>query len=271
MTWPDHIDVPFEDFLDSLGTIVRQFGERQDSRTTILGLEAEDGRFVVKHAEDPAAVRLLESALRFHAAVAHPTIVPVIHSLTTSTGRANVMPWAEGVVLHDPYDPAVPLRDEPGSPYRRFLGLSADEIASTVGKMIDAHVAVAAAGFVAVDLYDGCLVYDFEGQRMSLIDLDMYRPGPFTLQRDRLPGSTTFMAPEEWQRGAEISERTNVFTLGRFALVLLGCARAEPPSRSDFRGTDAQFEVATCATAPDPADRFPSLATLAEAWSAACG
>ncbi|WEV29163.1 hypothetical protein OYE22_31240 [Streptomyces sp. 71268] len=55
--------------------------------------------------------------------------------------------------------------------------------------MLSAHVGVEEAGFVAIDFYDGCMLYDFDQHRIKLIDLDEYRVGPFVLEADRLPGS----------------------------------------------------------------------------------
>ena len=46
------------------GTVSRTFGERLDSRATIVGLETRDGdRIVVKHAVDAEAVGWLQSAV----------------------------------------------------------------------------------------------------------------------------------------------------------------------------------------------------------------
>lgn len=224
---------------------------------------------MVKHATDDESVAWLESAVRFHAAVAHASIPPVVHHFTTSDGFAIVQRWADGEVLVDGFDPTVPDRDDPASPYQRFLRLPVPEIADAVRQLIHAHVPVAAAGFVAVDLYDGCVLYDFDEGTLSLIDLDMYRPGPYVLETDRQYGSRASMAPEEWQRGATIDERTTVFTLGRFALVLLGCRRHGAADRVDFRGSDRLFEIATRACADDPSDRFPSIAELHGAWTEA--
>ena len=72
---------------------------------------------------------------------------------------------------------------------------------------------MAAAGFVSVDLYDGCFLYDFDRHEMRLIDLDEYRPAPFVVDAERLPGSRRYMAPEEFQRGVTIDERTMAFHL----------------------------------------------------------
>jgi serine/threonine-protein kinase len=247
---------------------VRQFGDRLDSRTTILGIETDGGPFVVKHATDDESVGWLESAARFHATVSHPSIPPVVHRITTADGLAIVERWAPGDVLVDGFDPSVPDRDDPRSPYQRFLRLPVWEITDAVRQLIYAHLAIAGAGYVAVDLYDGCLIYDFDHRELSLIDLDMYRRGPFVLESDRQYGSSAYMAPEEWRRGSTIDERTTVFTLGRFALVLLGCDRHGAPVGADFRGSERLFEIATQACASDPADRFQSVAELCRAWTA---
>ncbi|CAA9220804.1 MAG: FIG00817204: hypothetical protein [uncultured Acidimicrobiales bacterium] len=269
LRWPGHIDVPLSAFLPTVGRVVRQFGDRVDSRTTIVGVETASGRLVVKHATDDESVGWLESAIRFHAAVSHPSVPPVLHHLRTPDGLATVQRWASGDVLVDKFDPTVPGRDDPGSPYQRFLRLPVPEITDALRQLIHANVAATGAGFVAVDLYDGCLIYDFERHALSLIDLDLYRPGPFVLETDRQYGSSAFMAPEEWQRGATIDERTTVFTLGRFAQVLLGCERDDAAERDDFRGSDSLFDISMRACASDPAKRYQSVAALFRAWSVA--
>ena len=108
---------------------------------------------------------------------------------------------------------------------------------AAIDAVIDAHLAVVAAGFVAVDLYDGCFLYDPASTTMRLIDLDEYRPGPFVVDVERLPGSGRYMAPEERTRGATIDERTTVFNLGRSIEQLLDHA-------DGWRGTPAQRAVA---------------------------
>ena len=50
-----------------------------------------------------------------------------------------------------------------------------DEIIRALDTIFDAHVAVASAGFVAVDFYDGAMIYDFENRQVHLCDLDSYR------------------------------------------------------------------------------------------------
>ncbi|MFJ7590257.1 hypothetical protein ACIQZO_23300 [Streptomyces sp. NPDC097617] len=130
---------------------------------------------------------------------------------------------------------------------------------------MSAHLAVEQAGLVAVDFYDGCMLYDFEDHEMVLCDLDEYRPGPFTLEADRLPGSRRYMAPEEFVRGAVIDIRTTVFTLGRALRLLLDAGDEE----EQWRGTPGQLAVIKKATAAEPERRFHSVCSLVNAWRAA--
>lgn len=268
--WPTTTPLQLDELLDSLGcSVIRTFGNRVDSRSVVLGIEAAGGhRYIVKHAVDHAAVAWLQSARRFHADVRHPAIPTVLHQVETAHGFALVEEWGAGEILADGYDDAVLPPDHADSACQRFLRLDVDKIAAAIDQLIDAHIAVVDAGYVAVDLYDGCVLYDFATARLALVDLDHYRPGPYVLDVDRQFGSASYMAPEEFCRGATIDERSTVFTLGRMALVYLGCARKAVARRADFRGTDDQFAVATQACAPAPDRRIQSVRELQDQWRA---
>jgi serine/threonine protein kinase, bacterial len=132
--------------------------------------------------------------------------------------------------------------------------------------VFDLHDTLARVGWIAVDFYDGCLIYDFRTGRLGVVDLDMYRDGPFKNEMGRLFGSSRFMAPEEFELGARIDRRTNVFVLGRAALVFLSDGTLIPGA---FRGSPALFEVVTRACEPEPSRRFESVGMFYRAWLAA--
>ncbi|WP_063734171.1 hypothetical protein [Streptomyces virginiae] len=134
----------------------------------------------------------------------------------------------------------------------RFRAQPLTQISIALDTLLNAHLAVEDAGYVAVE-YDGCMLYDFDQQRMMLCDLDEYRPGPFTLEADRLPGSSRYMAPEEFVRGSLIDIRTTVFNLGRALRLLLDAGDEE----TQWRGTPAQLAVIMQATAPSPLSTNP--------------
>jgi serine/threonine-protein kinase len=137
---------------------------------------------------------------------------------------------------------------------------------AAIEAVFEAHSAVAGAGFVAVDFYDGSVMYDFAAREIHLVDLDGYRP-PYTLHRERQFGSSRFMAPEEWQRGATIDERATVYTLGRAAFVFLGGERGDP-SLGCWRADARLHAVARRATATLRADRFATVAEMQRSWLA---
>ena len=117
--------------------------------------------------------------------------------------------------------------------------------------LLDLHVALAARGWVTGDFYDGCLIYDFARQRIHVFDLDNYRVGAYQNEMGRMFGSTRFMAPEEFELGRTIDERTTVFAMGRTLSIFLS---------RDF-GAIAAVVAKACAA--DPAKRHRTVAQLA--------
>jgi serine/threonine-protein kinase len=132
--------------------------------------------------------------------------------------------------------------------------------------LLDLHVALAAAGWVASDLYDGCLIVDFATGRLHVVDLDSYRRGPSINETGRMFGATRFMAPEEFERGAVIDERTTVFNLGRL-IWHFGTRISE--RAEEFCGPPALARVVRQACRPAPVDRPASVAMLVDDWRTA--
>jgi hypothetical protein len=229
--------------------------DHQDSGCLSYGVESDGRRWFVKRARTAAGRASLLRALDLHAAVRHDAIVRPVQVLD---GPVLVYPWYDGTVLN-----AATLAGTNRSALYRFQALPVPEVLDALDTVLDAHLAVASAGFVPIDLYDGCFLYDFDHHVMRLIDLDEYRPGPFVLDTERLPGSRAYMAPEEFVRGSTIDVRTGVHDLGRVLFQLLDAP-------AGWRGRGDQADVIARATAPDPADRFPYAPALVTAWRA-CG
>jgi serine/threonine-protein kinase len=263
----DRIDGPLEEFLHAQGEVFVSI-RGHDSGNTSYGVTVGAQRWFVKHAEDVESIRRLESAIRFHGAVRQAAIIPLRGWLRTPAGLAIVHEWRDGEVLNDPLAPGGLPRDSHGSAHARFRALPVPEIVAAVDVIIEAHAEVARHGFVAVDFYDGSIIYDFPRRRVHLCDLDSYRPGPYILDRDRQYGSTRFMAPEEWRRDAVIDERTTVFTLGRTAFVLLSRGARGEEEYGRWRAGPRLHAVARRATATAPGDRIATVAELLAAWRA---
>lgn len=236
--------------------------DQQDSGNVSYGVEANGERWFVKTAGDPADARpfldhaarvaLLRNAARLAASCTHPALTRLRDAIESPSGPLLVYDWFDGELVGAPRA----RRDDPASAFQRFRRLPAATITRALETIFDLHVAL---GWIASDFYDGCLLYDFATGELRVMDLDSYRDAPFVNDMGRMFGSTRFMAPEEFERGAAIDERTTVFNLGRAAFVFLG-------ERDGFRGTPAQLAAATRACEPDPARRFQTAAELTAAF-----
>ncbi|POX37792.1 serine/threonine protein kinase [Streptomyces sp. Ru73] len=255
-----------EPYLARVGEVFAA-GPVHDSGCRTYGVRLPDGeRWCVKEPLTDAAQRSLDSGWEFHRAVRHPAIVPQIHRLRAGGRTAAVLPWRDGESLYHRSPSAAP-GERPGGALARFRALPVARVLAALDRILDAHLAVERAGYVAVDFYDGAVLYDFASHTPHLIDLDEYRRGPFAVQADRLPGSRRFMAPEEWVRGAVIDVRTTVYVLGRTARLLLDAGDEERA----WRGTRRQRAVITRATCADPPHRYTSVREFVAEWRAASG
>ncbi len=222
--------------------------DAQDSGCLSYGVQRAGRRWFVKSAGGRGTAAAMTRVVALHRAVRHQAVVRPVAVLP---GPTLVYPWCPGEVLN-----AATVHGGSRTGLEGFRRLPVGEVHLALDAVLDAHLAITAAGWISVELYDGCFRYDVDAGRMHLIDLDEYRPGGFVLDADRLPGSSRYMAPEEWVRGAWIDERTTVHQLGRTLQQLL----------TDGRGTHRQRAVAARATDPDPDRRHQTVAALVADW-----
>jgi serine/threonine protein kinase len=259
----DRADVEIELLLAECGELVRAY-RRQDSGCVSYVVELGSHRLFVKAALSAAGAESLSRAAAVHAAIRHSALPSLLNAFRAVEGPVHVYEWVPGEILYEyvAMDGARG-RTDPASAHARFRALPVCHILDSLDVVYDLHEQIASLGFIAVDFYDGCILYGFDENRTWVCDLDEYRLGPFTLDAERLPGSRRFMAPEEFVRGSTIDQRTNVYTLGRAAAILL----SDGDPRSDaWRGSDAMREVLVRATSPRREARFPTVADFVGAW-----
>lgn len=267
------IEESTEQFLKGIGTIFARFDSRtQDSGNISYGVQAGNERWFVKTAglvDDPAPllrhnqrVGLLRNAVRLHRSIGEHPALPTLHNVIESpAGPLLVYQWCNGELLWVSRQ----LRDDPASALQRFRRLPAATIIAALHSLFNLHLIIAQRGWVAVDLYDGSLLYNFATSHLHVVDLDHYHQGPFRNRVGRMFGSARFMAPEEFQMGAMIDQRTTLFTLSRIALSLLGDGTVNPAT---FRGTPAMLRVFQQATQPNAELRYQAMEDFGEGW---CG
>ena len=260
-------------YLQTSGGIFTIF-EQQDSGNVSYGVLGTDElgapqRYFIKTAGDPTdtkpyldhvgRVELLRNAVRVAQSCNHSTLCPLLNVIESPDGPLLVYAWAEGELLRVPNA----QRDDPMSSYQRFRALPTTEIIHVLDQLYDLHRELAGAGWIACDLYDGCLIYHFASQTVHVMDLDHYHQGSFTNAMGRMFGSSRFMAPEEFVLGATIDQQTTIFTLGRMAANFLSDGTL---ARERFRGSDALYAVIERACQVERTQRFATVDAFVNAW-----
>jgi len=218
---PYKLKSPFDFFfLCRYGKVFKVFDD-QDSGNICFGVAGDDGRrYFVKFAGAPtdrACVSVEEAILNLKRTVpvykdlSHPTLITYFDSEEIGGGFAVIFDWIDAVCPH----PMYPQSRE------KFKQLPIATTMKIFEDTVEFHIHVISKGYVAIDFYDGSIIYDIKNEKTAICDIDLYATAPYVNQMGRLWGSSRFMSPEEFTLGAEIDEITNVYTMGATAFALL--------------------------------------------------
>ncbi|REE94623.1 serine/threonine protein kinase [Paenibacillus taihuensis] len=263
-------------WLEELGHVFAVF-DQQDSGNISFGVVCGTEKFFVKYAgaktvaysgDVPEAVANLKSAVHLYDELHHPSLITLVNHFSVGSGYAAIFKWFEGESLHPHWAFPPPEKyTHPDSPYYRFRQLSVEQRLEALDSIFSFHELVARKGFVAVDFYDGSLIYDFEKNKIQICDIDLYQRKSFINTMGRLWGSSRFMSPEEFEFGSSIDEKTNVFTMGATAFALLGGELDR--SIEKWEAGEALYKVALRAVHADRKQRYQSLMEFKKTWDSA--
>lgn len=248
--------------------------DQQDSGNICFGLKRENKKFFTKYAGAPTinyngnlddAILRMKNAIPLYRELKHPNLIKLVEDFELDDGYACVYEWADGDCLHAHWNfDKYPKYTHPQSPNYKFRHLSLDKKLICLGAVFDFHQLVAEKGYIAVDFYDGSIMYDFNTNKTTICDIDFYQKSPFVNNMGQLWGSTRFMSPEEYELGAKIDETSNVVTMGATAFELLG--NNFERSIKEWSATEDLFMVAKKATNPDRSKRYKTIKEFYTAW-----
>lgn len=272
MSWVSYLS-SFDDWLNGYGEIFKTIGDHDSGNMSYGILTPDKQKCFVKFApfENKEAIRLLENAYVFGKTVIHPVLVALKCAVECSDGFALVYDWVEGETINEVTNANKSfireLREDPMSPYKRFKSLPVDKIINVLNQIFDLHRTLEQHRYVSCDWYDGCLIYNFENDRLHIIDLDVYNKGSFINTMGRMYGSSRFMAPEEFTLGDILDFQTTVYHMGATVFELLGMGKKDP--EIGFRGNKKLLDVALKAIQLDKKDRYASVQEFCSDWFAA--
>lgn len=117
-----------------------------------------------------------------------------------------------------------------------------------------------------LNLLDGSVLYDFEERKTMICDIDFFRKQPVVNDMGRMWGSSIFMSPEEFEKGAILDESTNVYTLGAMAFALFGYYKRD---LENWTLSKELYNVAVKAISDSRDNRQQSIWQLIHEWNKA--
>lgn len=260
------IKEPYDfNFLGEYGKVFKVFDD-QDSGNICFGTEKNGEKYFVKFAgartaeydgEPCDAVERLKSTVPIYENLKHANLIDYVESKEIDNGFAMIFKWVDGECMGRMY---------PDS-HRKFMSLPNETKLNVFYDILSFAKYIAQQNFVAVDFYDGSIMYDFEKQKTIICDIDFFRKSPTVNDMGRMWGSSIFMSPEEFELGTTIDEITNVYTLGAMAFALFGDYKRD---FKDWTLSRELFAVAQKATSDDRNERYQSIEELSNEWEKYC-
>lgn len=262
------------EWLKQLGTVFCVFAE-QDSGNLAFGVEKDGIKSFVKYAGAKTveyegnvsdAILRLKNSIPIYEALKHPVLIELINHFELDNGYALVFKWVEGECLHAHWAFAEYNKyTHPKSSYYQYRQLPVLTRLKSLEKLFAFHKHVEEVGYLAVDFYDGSIMYDFQNDITIICDIDFYQKKPLINKLGEMYwGSPRFKAPEESELDALIDERTNVYTMGAIAFGLLGGETNH--SLEKWEANEYLYQVAKRATELDKNKRYSSVREFYCEW-----
>lgn len=239
------------------------------------------------------SIVILKNAVSMYYELAHPNLVRIVEEYTYEQFYIVVFEWADGECLFDHWNFGKYEKDRTiKSPKEKFRKLPVDKRIRAVNVLFSFLQNVNQKGYVAVDFYDGSLLYDFVTDEISICDIDLFKKAPVVNDMGQAwYGTKRLKAPEEYIKGSAIDEQTNIFTLGALIFDFFGDFSEEeiqqryalnrfvPCLYSHWELSKEAYQAAVKAVSADKNERYKTFAdfygdwkraTTSDAFSGAC-
>lgn len=276
-------------FLEQFGKVFCVFDQNDSGNISFGVINDNQEKFFIKVAgahtlefsgSTSEALETLKNTVNIYSDLKHPSLIEMISSGTHQQLFYVVFLWAEGDCLYDHWNFDF-YRDHPEvkSPKKKFAQLPKEEKINTSKKILDFMAFVESKSYVAVDFYDGSIMYDFEKNQLTICDIDLFKKGKVVndIGTDYW-GTKRMKAPEEYHLNAIIDSRTNVFTIGALFFNLYGNYSGEllkkiytenqfiPLIENDWTLSSDMYDVALQAVKLNPEKRYPTVKSFRDAW-----
>jgi serine/threonine-protein kinase len=266
--WIDKVPLklkqPFDlEFIHRYGTVFKVFDD-QDSGNLCFEVQDGDRRYFVKFAGAPVAmcngdisdaIERLKNSAQIYKDLTHPSLIRFVGAEEVGGGFAVVFDWVDAICAHRMYP----------ADYQAFRKLPIEVKERIFEEVLEFHVHAAKRGYVAIDFYDGSIMWDLANKQTVICDIDFYMKSPAVRQ---IWGCDRFLSPEERIDGSVVDEVTTVYTMGATAFCLLSNSDR---SREAWPLAIGLYDVARRAVSDERRDRQQSIRQLMDEWEEELG
>lgn len=166
-------------WLKSLGNVFCVFSQN-DSGNISFGVEDGKEKYFVKTAglktaesvrTPEEAVASLKKAMPIYEDIKHPSLIRLVRHYALDDIYIAIFKWADGDCLFDHWN-FEKYHDNPQivPPAKRFKRLPPEKKIKSAGVLFSFLSAVSKSNYVAVDFYDGSIMYDFSADATTICD-----------------------------------------------------------------------------------------------------
>lgn len=226
------------------------------------------------------AVKNLIESISVYKNLQHPSLIKLLEQYSYKRYYVMVFAWGEGECLFDHWN-FDSYKQNPSlqSPAIRFKALPIEKRLAAVETLFSFLIMAASKDYIAVDFYDGSIMYDFKTDILTICDIDLFKKKPVVnMIGKEYWGSKRVKAPEEYILHASMEECTNVFTLAAIIFPFFGTYTAKekeicyqeqtvlPCSLDTWQLDKESYEVLKKALERDKKDRYASIQEFHQAW-----
>lgn len=229
------------------------------------------------------SVKTLKEAVHLYYDLAHPNLIKIVEEYDYNQFYVVVFEWADGECLFDHWNFETYQRDIGiKSPKEKFKELPVSKKLKAIEVLKSFLQNVNQKGYVAVDFYDGSIMYDFSTDVTTICDIDLFKKAPVINDKGvEWFGTKRMKAPEEYIEGCAIDEQTNIFTLGALIFEFFGRFSDEeihqrysdnqfiPCTLPNWQLSEESYQVATKAVSLNKSERYLTFAEFWYEWKAA--
>ena len=257
-----------------------------------IGMEDADNKYFCKIAgvgtieaevSPEESINILKEAVQIYHDLAHPNLAKMIEAYDYDQFYIVVFEWINGECLFDHWNfEKYKKNSSIKTPREKFKELPICKKLVAVDVLFSFFQNVYRKGYVAVDFYDGSIMYDFSSDKLTICDIDLFKKAPVINDIGaEWFGTKRLKAPEEYIKGSAIDVQTNIFTLGALIFDIFGTFTDEeiaqrylnrqflPCSNSNWQLNEESYAVARKAASLNKSLRYMSFDEFFHDWKIA--